>query len=375
MSQLAHIVPFSSRFRRACVALAAFVAVVLLGLGAAPDARAFETGYNVAWFGEAYGRDFTRDWDESVVEREFARTRAMGGRCVRLWLFEGMEKDGVTFQGARATGLAPGFLANVERTCAIARRHGVRVYWTGLNGNWPWAKTGSWWNIHYNIVNDKYGAAQSFRARALGPVLDVLARNADTVYAFDVMNEVEGSISVWAWPDAWTGARKWIREEVAFVRTRLPGVAVTASAGWATASENLTKGRYSGLGLDFYDIHVYDDQGRIPDAFGLRMLSWRTATPILLGEFGQKSERRDDALQRRATKAFLDNAKAQNFLGALGWRLDDERPSVPGYAAHHSFIWQGRERPAAADVRAFAARVGDDRRSAWDQVRAWRAGR
>jgi hypothetical protein len=149
---------------------------------------------------------------------------------------------------------------------------------------------------------------------------------------------------------------------------------VTASAGWHTAAKDVALGRFSGLGLDFYDIHLYDDRGRVPEAFGLREVSWRTATPILLGEFGQKTERVDDAIQRRATGAFLANAKANRFIGALGWRLDDERPSVPGYQAYHSFILNDVERPVAADVRAFAARPGTTSGSAMDAILRWRRG-
>lgn len=364
-----------SRLRSASVAALGFVALATLAALLAPAARAFEVGYNVAWIEEAYGSDFTSRWDEAAVDRALARTRAFGGGVARLWLFEGQQKDGVVFQGTRASGLAPQFLERIQRTCELARRRGVKIYWTGMNGNWPWARTGNWANIHYNICNDKYGEAQSFRARALGPVLDVLARNADTVYAFDVMNEVEGSVSQWFWPDGWTGARRWIRDEVAFVRAHLPGVAVTASAGWGTAAKDLVAGRFSGLGLDFYDIHVYDDAGRIPEATGLALLQWRTATPILLGEFGQKTARVDDAIQRRATAAFLENARAARFLGALGWRLDDERPAVPGYQAYHSYVLDDRERPVVADVRSFVARIGADARTAMEQVRAWRAGR
>jgi hypothetical protein len=333
-----------------------FVASVafLLALAATP-ARAFEVGFNQAWIAEAYGRDFTTGWNPAEVDLMFIRTKAAGATAVRIWLFEGMEKDGVTFSGTRATGLAPGFLANVEWTCQAARRHGVKVYWTGLNGNFPWARGTRWSFIHYNILNDRFGEGSSFRWRALGPVLDVLARYRDTIYAFDLMNEVEGSMSLWMWSNGWDGARKWIRDEAAFVHGRLPGVPVTASAGWHTAAENLVNGKYTGLGLDFYDLHVYNDTGSIPNALGLRMLSWRTATPILLGEYGQKTERYDDALQRRVTQGFLRNAKSQRFMGAFAWRLDDERPAAPAFVPYHSYTKNDRERPAVADVRAFAA--------------------
>ncbi|HVY61914.1 MAG TPA: hypothetical protein VHF22_09690 [Planctomycetota bacterium] len=348
---------------RALVALA-------FALGAA-RAQAFETGFNQAWIGEAYGHDFTTSFDPAAIDRDLAVARRAGASVVRLWLFEGQMKQGVAFAtpGTRATGLVPGFLDHVEATCIAARRAGLRIYWTGHDGNWAWPLHTRAADINFNILNDKYGEGQSFRARALGPVLDVLARYPDTVFAYDLMNEVEGSVAKWFWSDGWTGARRFIQAEAAFVHARFPGLAVTASAGWGTAAEDLVAGRFSGLGLDFHDIHLYNDDGVIPKAYQLRDLCWRTGMRLCVGEFGQKTQKVDDALQRKVTARFLAAARDLGCFAALAWRLDDERPDAPSFVPCFSFLRGGAERPAMADVRAFARAHPGASAAAWDYAR------
>src|SRR5947209_3132472 len=109
-----------------------FVAVALAFAVLGGRAQAFETGFNQAWIGEAYGHDFTTSWDPAAVDRDFTRARRAGASVVRLWLFEGAAKQGVAFdpRGTRTTGLVPGFLDHVEATCIAARRAGLRIYWT-----------------------------------------------------------------------------------------------------------------------------------------------------------------------------------------------------------------------------------------------------
>ncbi len=320
----------------------------------------FAVGYNQAWIDQSFGRDLTASFDPAAVERLMRTVRDSGGSVVRLWAFEGRQKEGCVFQDryTRTIGLEPGFLDHVAAVNDSARRHGVKVYWTVFDGNWFWDRGDRWAFIHYNILNDRFGETGDFERAALGPFLDVLARYPDVVYALDLMNEVEGSMHHWFWPDGWEGARRWVRREAAFAHARLPWLRVTASAGWHTAVDDLTARRFSGLGLDFYDLHLYNDTGAIPRAASLRYLSASTRRPIVLGEFGQAREARDDALQARTTRAFLANARAAGFAGALAWRLDDYRPYDPTWTHRHSYLIGGRPRPAVAEMRRFAASPG-----------------
>lgn len=349
-----------------------FVAILALAAAAAslaapaaalaqPTASApFAVGYNQAWIDQSFGRDLTAAFDPAAVDRLMQTVRASGGSVVRLWAFEGREKEGCVFQDryTRTIGLKPGFLDHVAAVNDSARRHGVKVYWTVFDGNWFWDRGDRFAYIHYNILNDRFGETGDFERAALGPFLDVLARYPDVVYALDLMNEVQGSMHHWFWSDGWAGAQRWIRREAAFCHARVPWLRVTASAGWHTAVDDLVARRFSGLGLDFYDLHLYNDTGEIPRAASLRYLSIATRRPIVLGEFGQRKEARDDALQTRITGAFLRNARAWGFKGALAWRLDDYRPYDPTWTHRHSYLIAGRSRPAVGEMRRFAAGLG-----------------
>ena len=103
---------------------------------------------------------------------------------------------------------------------------------------------------------------------------------------------------------------------------------MTASAGWPDdalktgAQYDLANGFYSGLGLDFYDLHAYSDTGTFPGADALCSRAAADGVPVYLGEFGQQTHRLDDQLQYDATSSFLRNAKALCFKGAFAWRFD-----------------------------------------------------
>jgi hypothetical protein len=346
--------------------LAAALALALAAALAAPAARGqadpaapFAVGYDQAWFHEDYGSDLTARFDPIGIDLNFQKIADAGGAIVRVWIFEGEEKEGLVFTGGtRTSGLAPGFLDHLAALCGLARNHNLVVYFTAFDGNFPWSRPTHASNVHYNILNNRFGEGDSFDAHALAPALDVLAQNQDVVFALDLMNEVEGSVATWFWPDGWTGARRWIEDTTAFAHKQAPWLRVTASAGWADGPADLAGGRFSGLGLDFYDLHVYDDDGAIPMGFPLRARSWQDGRQIVLGEFGQASARVDDALEAQAAAAFLANARSLGFAAALGWRFDDERPDDPGFVPYLSYLRDGLPRPAVDEVRKAAAEGG-----------------
>ncbi|MFC1706016.1 hypothetical protein ACFL59_04230 [Planctomycetota bacterium] len=324
---------------------------------AATEARAggpdFTTGYNQAWLEQDYGHDMTSSFAPQNAERLMQRVRASGGLAVRLWLFEGRKKEGILWQGTRAVGVDPAMLQNVEIIMQAARRHGVKVYWTALSANWVWPQKDQWAYAHYNLLNNKYGCTESFKWNVLLPILDRIMPYSDSLYGLDLLNEVQAAVKHWQFSKGWKGAQAWIEDMVDFVHFWAPGLPVTASSGHSEAVDDLLAERFCGLGLDFYDVHLYNDQGSIPRGWELRALAQRTRTPIVLGEFGQRTETRDDELQRQVTWYFLWRARNYGFTGAFAWRLDDDR-DTPGYAAHHSYYIDGRQRPAVWLVRYFS---------------------
>jgi hypothetical protein len=335
--------------------LAALALLALLAL--APAARAdVEVGFNQGWTIDHWGRDLTTDFDPAAWRRVLEQTRAAGGRVLRVWLCEGVAKEGVVWDGTRALTVDPAFLVNVQTLIDLARQTGVELYWTLFDGNWPdsWPQGGLEAWRHYNILQDKYGEGALFRQNVLAPLLDVIAPAADVTWGLDLMNEVQGSVKTWKWSDGWSGARRWIAAWAAFVHTRAPGLRVTASSGWADSADDLIDGRFAGLGLDFWDLHVYADSGRIPRGWTLALHAAAEGVPLVLGEYGQKSTKVDPTLQARVTGRFLRDARRYGLAAALAWRVEDFQSNGLQFTF---FERDGRPRPAVDVVRRFAARV------------------
>jgi hypothetical protein len=336
--------------------------LLLLSLGWAPLAhgQGLKLGYNQAWIDGAYGHDLTDRFEVSAWERILRRTREGGGSVVRIWLLEGKAKEGVIWDGHRPVGVEPALLRNLRVLCTLAEAERVQVYWTLLDGNWPehWAK-GIDSERQFNVFNDRYGHGRLFRERVVGPILQILNERPRVNFGFDVLNEVQGGVQGAFWPDRWRGAQRFMRAMAAFVHARAPGLKVTASSGHHSAIRDLLCGRFDGVGLDFYDLHVYSDSGRIEHGWALARYARRRGRAIVLGEFGQKSQSRDPALQARVVRRALAHAKALGFAAALPWRLEDEQ----AHDLRFSFYDGDRPRPALNVMRAAAGLSPLDRTS------------
>lgn len=283
---------------------------------------AFVIGYNQAWFGNSYGRSFTTDFDENLVRTAFLKTREGGGSVIRLWLFEIMQGLELREGAPRVVGLRADFLEHLERTLQIARETGVSVYLTLMDGNGMPAENSPRRDYYWNLLNELHGEGDAFRERVLRPTLALATRYRDTIFALDLMNEIQAPIARHYWKDPWSGPRAWIQRHAEFVHAQSPWLKVTSSLGWEHAPKDLTRGLVSGLGLDFYDLHLYDD---LPSG---HVFVWtcdrarRDRVPILLGEFGQKTQGDDDSRQLLSTREFLKHAKSSCYRGVLAWRLD-----------------------------------------------------
>lgn len=340
----------------------AWFAAALLFVPAASAVGAPPTlGYNIAWIEGKYGRDLSAAYDPRDWERVFARARSGGGEAVRVWLCEGRAREGVRWEGARPVGVDSGFLERVGRVAARARSHGLRVYWTLLSGNWPahWGRDGLAFERWRGLLCEGNPCAEAFRQEVIGPILDVLAREPDACYGLDLLNEVQGALRAGVWPRGWCGARRWLQRTAAFVHARAPWLKVTASSGHRTAVRDLLWGRFDRLGLDFHDVHAYDDRGRLPWGVLLALRTRARGLPLVLGEFGQASSREDAPLQARATEGFLQSAERLGLAAAFAWRLEDRQPRGRRFA----YYADGAPRPALGVARDCAERWRSGRRA------------
>ncbi|MBX7082473.1 MAG: hypothetical protein K1X88_24930 [Nannocystaceae bacterium] len=312
----------------------------------------FLIGYNEAWFGAAFGTDLTTDFDPAYVESLFDGIVADGGHLVRVWLMP--VPQGVTLAETvpQSQGVSDALLDNLDEVLHQARRRGLWVYLTLLDANTITNLGGELQPLHdwgVRVLTGTQGEREAFIVHVLTPVLDVVDAHQDNVFGFDIVNEIEAAIQRGVYADPVAGPREFIAAMATAVHDHSPWLRVTSTAGWGGAQYDITNGLFSGLGLDFYDLHVYSDDGVFAGATAMCQRVAQDGVPIYLGEFGQSTEMLDDQLQFDATASFLNNAKALCFSGAFAWRYD----SAENW---WSFVRpDGSRRPAVQIMQVFGA--------------------
>ncbi len=315
----------------------------------------FLIGYNEAWFGNNFGTDYTTAYDLAYVQKIFDGIVAGGGHLVRLFLWELPQGFALGTTPPQTQPVTSQFLANVDTVLTEARKRGLWVYLTLLDANTIDKITGSVHTWGVDLLNNTSGELDAFNANALGPLLTVLDAHQDVMFGIDICNEIQAASQNGLFPDATNGPRAFLRAEATFIHGRSPWVKVTSSAGWPSdilqkgAQYDIASGLYSGLGLDFYDLHAYDDSGSYPGATAMCSRIAADGVPLYLGEFGQSSKQTDDTIQYDATGYFLNNSLARCFKGAFGWRYDP----AEGYLAYARSDFS--DRPAVAIMQAFGA--------------------
>lgn len=240
-------------------------------------------------------------------------------------------------------------MANLNTVFQLARNRGLKVYVTLLNGGDMQDASGLLRAYFWNLLSNTYGERDAFKNNALAPFLKLLNQNRDVIYALDLINEIEAALNASYFPNYWVGARSWIQNVTAFVKSVSPWLAVTSSAGFSYAPSEIALGLFSGIGLDFYDVHVYADWGQYPGVTVLCNKVWADQVPIVLGEYGQKSQSVDDNLQYWTTANFLYGAKTHCFSAALAWKYETSEAWLTYLRADGSF------RPAYFVVQAYGS--------------------
>jgi len=321
----------------------------------------FLVGFNEAWFGQpGFGPNYVNylasdpAWippiPNSTFDPNFVKTmfdgimaNANGGtRIVRIWVFTALQ--GIVLdrtkspQTQRLTQLSDGpgadLIGNLQTVFTLAKQYQgrLKVYVTALNGgDMQVAATNiSGLRPYFQNLLTNTAEIDAFKTRALLPLLNLLNANRDIIYAFDLINEIEAPLnsgySSWT---SWTAARGWIKNMTDYVKlntTIAPETTswlpVTSSAGWGSAVQEITLGLFSGLNLDFYDLHVYSDFGKYPGQPALCNKVSADNVPIILGEYGQKSHTYSDSIQSTATAGFINGAKTHCFSAALAWKYE-----------------------------------------------------
>lgn len=298
----------------------------------------FIFGINLPWFDGQYGHDLGpdpqhQDWkvwyDGSKVSGYFADINKIGLRVVRIWLMEHAEGL-VMDQSGLIVGLDEKFLENLDDLVRLARDENLRLYL---------CLTTTWCDVKYESPVRSQRQQTAYLKQAVRPLARRLKGN-KTVFAFDVFNEIESEVlGKHAQITTLANLQSFVRNSVSAIKAEDPHRLVSAGSGWGDW-KYVKEGRYRNLGLDFYDIHVYRDDGYLPD---LRELN--VDKPVIVGECGQRTEREDDEMQRRAVTSFLRNAVEKGYAGCFPWEY--------GPKGKHLKILRenGEHKPVVADIQ------------------------
>lgn len=282
----------------------------------------FIVGYNEAWFGQRFGSDLTTEFDLPFINKTFDGIVKAGGQVVRVELFLARQGIQLSPDEMSIEGVSPSMLVNIGKMLDSARARGLWVYVTALEANTMPTDGGPLRDYYFNLLNNKFGQGDAFQSKVLAPVLAVLDAHKDVIYGFDIVNEIQAARAHSYWPDPVQGPRGFMQRTTAFIKSKSPWLRVTTTAGWEHSQYDISLGLFSGLGLDFYDLHVYSDDGTYPGASDVCAKAAADGVPIILGEFGQLKHVNDDNLQVKAAQRFLSDAKSLCFKGALAWRYD-----------------------------------------------------
>jgi hypothetical protein len=323
----------------------------------------FLVGYNEAWFGLNYGNSIASNpsffclsssFDSNFVDTMFAGMQAGGAKVVRIWVFPALQ--GIQLSTAcpiapppapppQTIGLTNDLKGNLQTVFTEARNHGLKVYVTALNGNDmsdPATNITGLRSYFQNLLTDTTEMTR-FQQNVLGPLVDLLnatapdgSRNRDVIYALDLINEIQAPLTSHYPNFGWKQAQAWIKNMTDFVKLR-PCEAGCVTGSWLPVTSSswsvsdITVGLFSGLHLDFYDVHVYADLGQYSGVTWLCNRVSADGVPIILGEYGQKTHTFDDSLQYSTTSNFLTTAKAHCFSAALAWMYETKcDPRFPG---------------------------------------------
>jgi hypothetical protein len=342
----------------------------------------FWVGYNEAWFADHYPNwlasnpvwnllfrtsVFSSQFNTKVIDAYFDGMKYGHTKIVRIWVFPGLQGIALKFNPhgpPHTVGLTckpedsmrkaddsrckPEAIGNLETVLKLAKHHGLTVEVVVLNAGDMLTAVDPTSPLHplqpyfENLLLNIGGERDTFKTTVLLPLLNLLNENRDVVYGLDLINEIEATfISNPPYFANFTAAQNFIIDMTAFVKSN-SSLRVTSSSGGAGgdfAVMEIISGLFSGLGLDFYDLHYYadfhPDGGLIPSVSELcnKVVSV-DEVQIILGEYGQKKRSTNDFLQALTTAQFLQTGKTTCFSAALAWMYEINIPTQVSYLTY-----------------------------------------
>lgn len=313
----------------------------------------FIFGINMGWLDGAYRHDFGYNevygWGPSYnsinAERYLEDLKKMGIKVIRLWVFECYE--GLMFDvNGYVTNIHQSLYNNMDDFVMKCENKNLYIYFCLISYLNYGADSKAW--KYLNIITNK-AARSNYIKNAVIPFV-TRYKDSPAFFAIDVMNEpefvIKGNTGNWTTNGTtWTVMRSFISDCVNAIKKIDSNILVSCGSGWHN-EENVAAGLYSGLGLDFYDYHKYDDTGSLIAANSLPQ-----DVPTIIGECGQSTSKWDDSIQDSAIKSFMNNAWNNGYAGILFWRY-----SYPGDSEIHNFVNNNSSwRPVCYSVQEFSS--------------------
>jgi hypothetical protein len=298
-------------------------------------------GANLAWLDGAYNTWLGEDphepswgiaYNSTDMNDALAAMHSMGIKVVRVWIFEGDMGCNLDSNGY-VTSVSSTFWANLDNAVQLARNNDIALYLTLNNGRADFQENSAMLTAFIN--------------NALIPLVNRYKGNPG-VWAIDEMNEIDGTVAgstgnYTTTGSTWAEAEAYIKTVSAAIHSEDPSRLVSCSTGWHTWT-NIQN--FKGLGLDFYDFHVYADNGYVPTAGSLGM-----DKPIYMGESGQGTDTWSDSLQETAEANFLSNTSNGEYAGLGIW--DYGYDSGNESDVHQMLETNGTWRPVDYTIQSF----------------------
>ena len=290
----------------------------------------FPLGVNYAW--KDWGRDFSdAGWEGrfKVIQADLDAMQKRGVRTLRWWVYTDFT-DSPVWKGKgkslRCTGLPQGWVANFMKVADAAHQRGIRLY--PAFSSFDLGRKGFKW-----VVTDK-AVRKSFIENAVRPILKAAGTHPG-IFAWDIINEPEWLVSkedggdpnkeLSDGPVSLKELREYIKDMAAEVHAnaKQPVSVGGACIKWCGFEYDF----YSGLDLDFFDIHFYDwmtpwfDYTKTPKT-AMKLNPEAALKPVMVGESMD-----DPSLRYTGTNKPMDHLK---FLKAL---LSN------GYAGYLPWAW------------------------------------
>jgi len=275
------------RFAKTAVATCA----VALALGTGAPVHAMSWGLDLPFFNNGGTiATFDSHYNAGAMGTYLSEMKANHLTWTRVWVCTFL--NGLTFDGSgNCTGISGQVISNVQNFAQQANNNGITVEFVFL--------TSGDINSHPNLLENSSNESALIN-KALVPLGKAIQGYTAQI---DLCNESDYAVGT----VGWGYLRNWMSACKSSLSSNGVNRWVTCSVGFYTA---LTAANYGGVGLDFYEYHMYNDQGWCP------ITNLGDGKPVELNEFGSASPSNGWNHQSLSFNTALLNNFAQNSLNA-----------------------------------------------------------